>query len=97
MWKGWQTRPRNGKQIPEPRGAGICLNFNLFDRLAGDMDAFAAHARGRPASVTRPVIQPWNVREGAAIDPGGYRLVFTVSHQLDLGVDKGLERTSKED
>lgn len=56
------TRPRDGQSLPGPKGVGISLNFNLFDRFDGDIDAFTAQARAQGAQVTGPVTQPWNVR-----------------------------------
>jgi catechol 2,3-dioxygenase-like lactoylglutathione lyase family enzyme len=56
------TRPRDGQALPDPMGVGISLNFNLFDRFDGDIDAFTAQARAQGAQVTGPVTQPWNVR-----------------------------------
>jgi uncharacterized glyoxalase superfamily protein PhnB len=86
------TRSRDGKPLPEPRGLGVSLNFNLFDHAEGDIDAFAAHARAKGADVTGPIIQPWNVREVTVIDPDGYRLVFTVPVNIGLGFDKVIQR-----
>ena len=39
------ARPRDGQPVPEPRGAGVALSFNLFDRFGGDIQALADHAR----------------------------------------------------
>src|ERR1700687_2707380 len=49
------ARPRDGQPVPEPRGAGGSLNFTLFDRFGGSMDALAEHARQAGANVTGPV------------------------------------------
>jgi uncharacterized glyoxalase superfamily protein PhnB len=86
------TRSRDGRPLPEPRGLGISLNFNLFDRADGDIDAFAEQARARGADVSGPITQPWNVREVTVIDPDGYQLVFTVPVNIGLGFDKVIER-----
>lgn len=86
------ARPRDGKEIPGPKGVGISLNFNLFDHFDGDIDAFAEQTRKKGADVTGPVTQPWNVREVTVIDPDGYRLVFTVPVNIGLGFEKVLER-----
>jgi|SRR5579859_458363 len=71
------TRARDGQRVPEPRGLGITLNFNLFDRFGGRIEALAEHARRHGANVTGPVDRPWNVHELTVLDPDGYRLVFT--------------------
>jgi catechol 2,3-dioxygenase-like lactoylglutathione lyase family enzyme len=87
------ARPRDGRPVLEPRGAGIALNFNLFDRFEGSIDAFAEHARRQGgANVTGPVAQPWNVREVTVVDPDGYRLVFTVPIDTGLRLDTVIER-----
>lgn len=89
------TVARDGRPLPEPRGAGVSLNFNLLDRFDGNIDAFAEQARAHAADVTGPVTQPWNVREVTVIDPDGYRLVFTVPVNTGLGFDKVLQRIEK--
>jgi catechol 2,3-dioxygenase-like lactoylglutathione lyase family enzyme len=86
------TKARDGKLSPELKGVGITLNFNLFDRFEGDIDAFAGHAREKGAQVLGPVNQPWNVREVTIMDPDGYRLIFTVPINISLGFDKLIER-----
>ncbi len=88
------TVSRDGSPLPEPRGMGVSLNFNLFDRFDGDIDAFAGHARSKGANVTGPIDQPWNVREVTVIDPDGYRLVFTVPINTGLGFKNLLEKIS---
>ena len=75
----------DGRESSGQKGVGISLNFDLFDRFAGDIDAFAKHARGNGATITGPIDQPWNVREVTVIDPDGYRLVFTVPININLG------------
>jgi catechol 2,3-dioxygenase-like lactoylglutathione lyase family enzyme len=88
------TTPRDGKELPEPRGTGVALNFSMFDRFHGDIDAFAKQAREHGANVTGPIDQPWNVREVTVLDPDGYRLVFTVPLNLNLSFDQVIERAS---
>ena len=86
------ARPRDGKALPEPRGLGVSLNFNLYGRGDGNIDAFTEQAREKGANVTGPVTQPWNVREVAIADPDGYKLFFTVPVNIGLGFDKVIER-----
>ena len=83
---------RDSKELSEPRGVGVSLNFNLLDRFDGNIDALAEHARDKGANVNGPVDQPWNVREVTILDPDGYRLVFTVPINIDLSFDKMLEK-----
>lgn len=89
------ARPRDGKELTEPKGVGISLNFNIFDHFGGDIDAFAKHAREHGADVSGPINQPWNVREVTVLDPDGYKLVFTVPININLGFDQMLEQASK--
>jgi uncharacterized glyoxalase superfamily protein PhnB len=88
------ARPRDGKELTEPKGVGVALNFSLFDRFDGDIDAFAEHARKHGANVAGPINQPWNVREVTVVDPDGYRLVFTVPLNINLEFNKMLEQAS---
>jgi uncharacterized glyoxalase superfamily protein PhnB len=90
------ARPRDGKGFTEPKGVGISLNFNIFDHFGGNIDAFATHARENGANVSGPIHQPWNVREVTVLDPDGYRLVFTVPLNINLGFDQMLEQVSKD-
>lgn len=90
------AKPRDGQELTEPKGLGISLNFNLFDRFNGDMDAFAKHAREKGATVVGPVDQPWNVREVTVLDPDGYKLVFTVPLNTNLTFDEVVGRASRE-
>jgi uncharacterized glyoxalase superfamily protein PhnB len=83
---------RDGKQVTDPRGVGKSLNFNLFDRFDGDIDALARHARENGATVMGPINQPWNVREVTVLDPDGYKLIFTVPLNINLGFDQMLEQ-----
>jgi len=89
--------PRDGKELPEPKGVGVSLNFNLLDGFEGNIDAFAEHAREKGANVTGPIDQPWNVREVTILDPDGYRLVFTVPINIGLSFDKMLEKVVNSD
>ena len=88
------AKPRDGKELHEPKGVGISLNFNLFDHFNGDIDAFANQARENGANVIGPIDQPWNVREVTVFDPDGYKLVFTVPLSLNLSFDEVIERSS---
>ena len=89
------TKPRVGQELPEPRGAGVALNFGMFDRFDGDIDAFVKYARGNGANIIGPINQPWNVREVTVIDPDGYKLIFTVPLNSNLGFDQMLEQASR--
>ena len=86
--------PRDGKELTQPKGVGVSLNFNIFDQFGGDIDAFAKHARENGADVSGPINQPWNVREVTVIDPDGYKLIFTVPLNVNLSFDKMLEQAS---
>ena len=90
------TRPRDGKELPAPKGVGVSLNFNIFDHFGGDIDAFAKHARENGANVIGPIEQPWNVREVTVLDPDGYRLVFTVPLNVNMKFDEVIERASSD-
>ena len=63
--------------------------------LDGDIDGFANQAREAGANVSGPIDQPWNVREVTVLDPDGYKLVFTVPININLGFDKVIERASR--
>ena len=89
------ARPRDGQEVPEPKGVGVSLNFNIFDHFGGDIEAFAKHARDHGADVSGPINQPWNVREVTVIDPDGYKLIFTVPLNVNLGFDQMLEQASR--
>ncbi len=88
------AKPRDGKELSEPKGAGVSLNFNMFDCFNGDIDAFAKQAREKGANILGPIDQPWNVREVTALDPDGYKLVFTIPININLGFEKVIERAS---
>lgn len=91
------TKSRDGGEIPEPKGAGISLNFNMFEQFQGDIDAFASQARERGATVMGPVDQPWNVREVTVLDPDGYKLIFMVPINLNLSFDEVIGRVQNEE
>jgi catechol 2,3-dioxygenase-like lactoylglutathione lyase family enzyme len=91
------TEPRGDSESAASKGAGISLNFGIFDRFDGDIDAFAQHAREHGANVTGPIDRPWNVREVTVLDPDGYRLVFTVPININMRFDEMLERVQKEE
>ena len=91
------TRPRDGKELAEPKGVGVSLNFNMFEHFNGDMDAFAKYVRENGANVTGPIEQPWNVREVTVIDPDDYKLIFTMPINLNLDFDTVIERVKKEE
>ena len=91
------TGLRNGTEPTEPKGLGMSLNFGLFDRFDGDIDAFAGHARDNGANLSGPINQPWNVREVTVFDPDGYKLVFTIPLDINLGFDQMLEQASRAD
>ena len=88
------TKPRDGEELPGPKGAGVSLNFSMFDRFNVDIDAFAKQARENGANVTGPIDQPWNVREVTVLDPDGYKLIFTVPLNRNLSFDEVIERSS---
>jgi catechol 2,3-dioxygenase-like lactoylglutathione lyase family enzyme len=86
------TGSRDGQEVNDPKGAGVALNFGLFDRFDGDIDEFARHALENGANLTGPINQPWNVREVTVFDPDGYKLVFTAPLNINLGFDRMLEQ-----
>ena len=87
--------PRDGQEIPEPRGTGVSLSFQMLGRFEGSVDALAEQAKVKGANiVSGPLDQPWNVRELTILDPDGYRLVFTTPLNIDLSFDKMLERVT---
>ncbi len=91
------AKPRDGKDLSEPKGVGVSLNFNMLEHFDGDMDAFAKHARENAANVTGPIDQPWNVREVTVLDPDGYKLIFTMPLNTNLGFDKVIERVMNQE
>lgn len=90
------TRPRDGKELSEPKGVGVSLNFNMLEHFNGDMDAFAKYAREHGASVTGPIDQPWNVREVTVSDLDGYKLIFTMPINMNLAFEQVIEKVRKE-
>jgi uncharacterized glyoxalase superfamily protein PhnB len=89
------TGAQDGKELTGPKGVGISLNFNMLEHFDGDMDAFAKHGREHGANMTGPIDQPWNVREATVLDPDGYKLVFTIPININLGFDEMIERAKK--
>jgi catechol 2,3-dioxygenase-like lactoylglutathione lyase family enzyme len=88
------TLPRGGKEVPEPRGTGIALNYGLYEREDNDIDAFAARVRAYGAEVIGPIAQPWNVREVTVIDPDGYQLVFTMPINIHADFDQIVKKAA---
>jgi catechol 2,3-dioxygenase-like lactoylglutathione lyase family enzyme len=87
--------PRDGKAVPEPRGAGVALSFQMLERFDGSVDALAEQARAGGANIlSGPLDQPWNVRELTILDPDGYRLVFTAPLNTNLGFDEVIKRAA---
>lgn len=88
--------PRDDQAIPEPRGAGVSLSFQMLERFNGDVDALAEQAKAGGANiVSGPLDQPWNVRELTILDPDGYRLVFTTPLNTGLGFDEVIKRATE--
>jgi catechol 2,3-dioxygenase-like lactoylglutathione lyase family enzyme len=86
---------RDGKPVPEPRGAGVSLSFQMSDYLAGSVDALAKQAKARGAHIASgPLDQPWNVRELTILDPDGYRLIFTAPLKMNVGFDEVVRRAA---
>lgn len=89
------AKPRDGKDLTEPKGVGVSLNFSMFDRFEESVDALAEQARKMGADIeSGPMDQPWNVRELSILDPDGYRLVFTTPLKTNLGFDEVLKRAA---
>ncbi len=89
------ARPRHGKEIPEPRGAGVSLNFSMFDRFGDSVGAIAEQAKKMGAEiVSGPLDQPWNVRELTIRDPDGYQLIFTAPLNINAEFDEVLKRAA---
>src|SRR5512146_1815167 len=87
--------PRDGKPVPEPRGAGVSLSFQMLGRFDDSVDALAELAKATGANiVSGPLDQPWNVRELTVLDPDGYRLVFTEPLNISLGFDEVVRRAA---
>ena len=81
--------PRDGKEIPELRGAGVSLSFQMLERFDGSVDVLAEQAKAGGANiVSGPLDQPCNVRELTILDPDGYRLVFTSPLNVGLSFDE---------
>jgi catechol 2,3-dioxygenase-like lactoylglutathione lyase family enzyme len=87
--------PRDGKPVPEPRGMGVSLSFQILERFDGSVDALAEQAKVQGANiVSGPLDQPWNVRELTILDPDGYKLVFTAPLNINLGFDEVVKRAA---
>ncbi len=83
----------DGKTVPEPRGTGVALSFQMLERFDGSVDTFAEQAKARGANiVSGPLDQPWNVRELTVLDPDGYKLVFTAPLNINLGFDEVIKK-----
>lgn len=81
--------PRDGKPVPEPRGAGVALSFQMLERFDGSVDALAGQAKAGGANITSgPLDRPWNVRELTILDPDGYRLMFTARLITNFGFNE---------
>ena len=91
------TGPRDGKELTEPKGVGVSLNFNMLEHFDGDMDVFAKHVLEHCANVTGPIDQPWNVREVTVLDPDGYKLIFAMPINLNLSFDEVIDRVKSEE
>lgn len=88
--------PRDGREIPEPRGAGVSLSFQMLERFEGSVDVLAEQAKAKGANIlSGPLDQPWNVREMTILDPDGYRLIFTAPLNIGLGFDEVVKRASE--
>lgn len=87
--------PRDGKELPKPRGIGVSLNFSMFDRFDGSVDALAEQVSKMSANiVSGPLDRPWNVRELTILDPDGYQLVFSAPLNTNLGFDEVVKRAA---
>lgn len=87
------TKSDEGKNLPAGRGSGVTLNFQLFDRYGGNVEAFARAVEAKGASVSGPVNRPWNVREVTIIDPDGYRLLFTSPIDMTLSLNEVVDKS----
>lgn len=80
---------RDSPSVPEPRGVGVSLSFQMPDYLASSVDALAEQVKARGANIfSGPLDQPWNVRELTIRDPDGYQLVFTAPLNVNLQFDE---------
>lgn len=86
---------RDGQPVPEQCGAGVALNFTMFERPDPSVDSLSERAKGYGADVgPGPIDQPWNVRELTVHDPDGYKLVFTAPINMGLSFDQVIERAA---
>lgn len=91
------SSPRDGKPVPEPKGAGVALSFQMLERFDGSVDVLAEQANARGANlISGPLDQPWNVRELTILDPDGYKLVFTAPLNTKLEFDEVVRRAAGE-
>jgi uncharacterized glyoxalase superfamily protein PhnB len=89
------SKSRDGKALAEPKGAGASLNFSMFERFDGSVDALAEQAKKLGANISSgPLNQPWNVRELSILDPDGYQLVFTAPLNTNLEFDEVVKRAA---
>jgi catechol 2,3-dioxygenase-like lactoylglutathione lyase family enzyme len=87
--------PRDGQAVPEPRGAGVALSFQMLERFDGSVDALAEQAKAGSANIrSGPLDRPWNVRELTILDPDGYQLVFTAPLNTNLELDEVVKRVA---
>jgi hypothetical protein len=87
--------PKDGKEIPEPRGAGVTLSFQMQERFEGHVDTLAEQAKAKGANVVSgPLDRLWNVRETTILNPDGYRLVLTSPININFGFDKRIEKVT---
>ena len=88
---------RDGEELPEPRGAGVSLNFSMFDRFGGSVDTLADQARTMGANIlSGPLERLWDVRELTIRDPNGYQLIFTAPLNTNLNFDEVVKRASSQ-
>jgi uncharacterized glyoxalase superfamily protein PhnB len=80
--------------VPEPKGAGIALNFQT---PLADIDALFVRAQKSGARVLQEIgNRPWNARDFALADPDGYRLSFTAGPvEQNLTMDEITARAGK--
>jgi uncharacterized glyoxalase superfamily protein PhnB len=85
-------RRDTGAESATRKGAGVTLNFNVFE---GSVDDIAARARQAGAKIiSEPKNQPWNVRDFSVADPDGFVLTFSQGPvEQDLGMEKIIERS----
>jgi len=73
------------------------LSFQRLERFEGHVDVLVEQAKKRDANIaSRPLNQPWNVRELTVLDPDGDQLVFTAPLNTNLGFDGVVKRAANE-